>query len=156
MESLMDRLPLRQLSHATTLVVGLVFAAWAFSFGIGTFSRPGPGMWPFAGATIMVLGSLYLILRERSDADYEKFTLSARNVLIALALLAISAIAFNLLGLTIAAALLLLSWMLILGKESFKVALLVTIGSVVVIYFVFGQFLGIPFPPDVVLDSIGI
>lgn len=155
-ESFLDRLPLRRVSHATTLTASIAFAAWAFSFGIGTFGRPGPGMWPFAGAMIMVLGSAYLIIRERSDSDYEKFTASARKVLVALALLIVAAAAFNLLGLTIASAFLLLSWMTILGRESLKVAALVTVGSVVVIYLVFDQFLGIPFPRDVVLDSIGI
>lgn len=104
----------------------------------------------------MALSAIYLIFRERSDGNYESFTWSAHRVGIALVLLAISAMAFALMGLIIAATILLLSWLVILGRETLKTALLVTAVGVFVTYLVFGLFLGIPFPDDIVLDLIGV
>lgn len=156
MESISQKFPTRRIAHAIALLLGLILAAWAFSLGLGSVSRPGPGLWPFMGACTMALSAIYLIFRERSDGNYESFTWSAHRVGIALVLLAISAMAFALMGLIIAATILLLSWLVILGRETLKTALLVTAVGVFVTYLVFGLFLGIPFPDDIVLDLIGV
>lgn len=147
---------MRRIAHAATLLLGLLFAAWAFTFGLGSVSQAGPGLWPFIGACTMVLGSVYTIVRERSDEGYDPITRNVRQIGIALVLLTVSTIAFSVAGLTIAVAILLLSWLLLLGRETLKTAILVTVGGVASIYVVFDLLLGIPFPTDVVLDSIGI
>lgn len=148
--------PMRRIAHAATLLLGLLFAAWAFTFELGSISQVGPGLWPFIAACTMVLGSVYTIVRERSDEDYEPITRNARQIGVALVLLAVSTAVFSVAGLTIAVSILLFLWLLLLGRETLKTTILVTAGGVVVIYVVFDLLLGIPFPEDVVLDLIGI
>src|SRR3954470_20485874 len=59
------------------VAVGIGGAALAFSYGLGSLSEPGPGLWPFIVSALIAVLSVALLFVGRGLADSEAFTRSS-------------------------------------------------------------------------------
>jgi putative tricarboxylic transport membrane protein len=126
------------------LAVGIAAALGARELGLGSLTDPGPGLWPLAVSAVLVLTGAAVAIRPGDDA--EPIGRDAWAVVVAcLSLLAyttvIAAVGFELP--TIA---LLAFWLRVLGGESWRTTVAVSVGATVVVYAVFVLALGVALP----------
>lgn len=147
----------RRITHIFCLVISVLFTVYAFQFDVGTASKPGPGMWPAAGALLMLVCSLVLLFKEREDVDYEASSMKGlMSLLVAMAILALGAAIFAVAGMVISIFFVVFCWLMVLGGEPLWLSAAVSAGVVIVVYLVFDMALGIPFPQDVILNLLGL
>ena len=133
-------------SGAVPLVLGL-FAAWAsLQLHVGTFTAPGPGLWPLIVSVALVVTSILLLLLP--EAEKEEFTRRSMPIGVAMLALAVFVVLFQLFGFVLPAALLLLAWLRYLSHETWRSSILVTLVAVASLYVTFVFLLGVPFPYD--------
>src|SRR5690625_3939923 len=74
-------------SPVVLVVLGVLFLAAAFKLGIGTLSRPGPGMWPgIYSAVLVLMAPLFLIARHKFTPPHYKGLLRVMGVAVPLLL----------------------------------------------------------------------
>ncbi|MFD3687908.1 tripartite tricarboxylate transporter TctB family protein [Nocardiopsis sp. NPDC058631] len=137
----------------TNLVVALVVVALgaagllgSWSLGLGGASSPSAGMWPFlVSAAITCLGAA-LLLQARRTGDAERFTSSSWLVLGGLATMAAFASLIGVIGFEIPSALLAFVWLRFIGRESWLLSTLTSLGIVVAFYLLFVAVLAVPIP----------
>jgi putative tricarboxylic transport membrane protein len=129
-----------------TLAVGVTGAVLAYGYGLGTLRRPGAGLWPFVISTLIVALSLVLLVIGRKLEDSERFTRTSLLVLVGVASLVAFAALLPTIGFEIPALLLCALWLKVLGGESWRSTVLVSIGTVAAFYLLFLYGLRIPLP----------
>ena len=137
----------------TNLVVALVIVALgaaglvgSWSLGLGGASAPSAGMWPFlVSAAITCLGAALLFQAKRTG-DAETFSSSSWLVLGGLATMAAFASLIGVIGFEIPAALLAFVWLRFIGRESWLLSTLTSLGIVVAFYLLFVAVLAVPIP----------
>ncbi|WP_341413602.1 tripartite tricarboxylate transporter TctB family protein [Paenibacillus filicis] len=140
-----------RLGSIAALLAGLLFAYYSYDLSLGQLSSPGPGLWPFLLASLLVLLSLIHLIREKLTEDYEGFTKLARFVGYGAVSLVVFTLLFERIGFTLPAVALLVYWLRFLGKETWKSTLINTIVITAVFYIVFVVLFKIPFPDDLLL-----
>lgn len=131
---------------AVVTALGGAALAGALALGAGRPAQPGPGAWPaLLGGALMLLG-IALALRARATDDAERFTRAALSVLAALASMAVFVAAVGVIGFEIPAALLAFVWLRLLGRESWRVSVTVSLGLVVALYLLFVGALDVTIP----------
>jgi putative tricarboxylic transport membrane protein len=129
-----------------TLAVGVTGAVLAYGYGLGTLRRPGAGLWPFVISILIVALSLVLLVIGRKLEDSERFTRTSLLVLVGVASLVAFAALLPTIGFEIPALLLCALWLKVLGGESWRSTVLVSIGTVAAFYLLFLYGLRIPLP----------
>ncbi|GAB7044262.1 MULTISPECIES: tripartite tricarboxylate transporter TctB family protein [Catenuloplanes] len=128
----------------TTL--GAAALAGAIALGTGRPAQPGPGAWPAVLGGALVLLGIALGLRARVTGDAERFTRGALPVLTALAGMAGFAAVVGVVGFEIPAALLAFVWLRLLGRTSWLLATLLSLGLVTALYLLFVAALDVTVP----------
>ena len=128
------------------LVIGVLGAVLAYGYGLGTLRRPGAGLWPFAISVVIIALSLLLILTGRQLQDAEKFTRSSLLVLVGLLTFVGLGVLLPVIGFEIPSLLLCMVWLRLLGGESWRSTLVVSVGTVAAFYLLFLYALRIPLP----------
>lgn len=137
---------LRRIDAFLPLVLGVLWVVYALqSFPLGGLSEPGPALWPVIVGVLLAVLSVILLLTEDTE-DHEPFTRKARLVALGVVSTAVFIVIFEQVGFVVAGFLLLLFWMRYLGRESWKLSLIVAAGVTLVFYYVFGPLLGVPLP----------
>lgn len=124
----------------------------SYQLSLGEFNAPGPGLWPFLVA-ILITCTGFLLLITDTPSDYETWSRGTARIAAGLIGLALFNVIFNLFGFLIAASLMLALWLRFLAKESWVTSLALSVGGTVVLYLLFVQVLGVPFPDDVVIGG---
>lgn len=131
---------------AVVLVFGLTAGALAYSYGLGSLRRPGPGLWPLAvSAAIAVLGVALLVIGRRLD-DAEKFTRSSLLVLIGGATFVGLGLLMPTIGFEIPAVLLCIVWLRFLGGETWRSTIVIAVATTAAFYLLFLYALKISLP----------
>jgi putative tricarboxylic transport membrane protein len=128
------------------LVIGLVAGIGAYALELGQLSKPGPGLWPFILAVMLVACSLILFVKDVRKDNYEKFTGKTKLVIYSIAATAVFIVIFKTLGMVPAVVGLLIFQLRVVGAETWKMSALVTAGMTVAVYLLFSLWLKIPFP----------
>jgi putative tricarboxylic transport membrane protein len=135
---------------ATALFITLLGAAtlWAGDrLGVGALVEPGAGMWPMIlGGALVILGLAMLALE--SNVPAEPLTDRSWLVLVALAVVAAFVWLFAQVGPTVSTFLFMLVWLKLLSGNSWRVTVLVALGSTAALYAIFVLGLSISFPDD--------
>jgi hypothetical protein len=129
-----------------TLAFGVGGMVLAYGYGLGTLRRPGAGLWPFAISVVIAALSVVLLLTARKLQDSERFTRTSVMVLIGVVSLVALAALIPTIGFEIPALLLCAIWLKVLGGESWRSTVLVSIGTVAAFYLLFLHALRIPLP----------
>jgi hypothetical protein len=142
--------------HAGTLsnvvvavaVVALGAAALAGSaaLGPGTAAGPAAGTWPLLVSIATVLLGIGLLVLARREHDGERFTRVSLLVLVGLATMVLFVVLLPVIGFEIPAALLCFVWLRFLGRESWRLSLLLSVGLVAAFYAIFVGALSVPIP----------
>ena len=128
------------------LVIGIVACIGAYELELGQLNKPGPGLWPFILAVLLVACSLILLVKDVRKDNYEKFTGKTKLVIYSIVAIVAFIGIFKYLGMVPAVLGLLVFQLRVVGAESWKMSALVTAGMTVVVYLLFSLWLKIPFP----------
>ncbi|TWD75298.1 tripartite tricarboxylate transporter TctB family protein [Kribbella amoyensis] len=139
--------PRSQLAAAVVATgIGVAGLIGSVRLGLGQLTAPGPGLWPFVISVVITVLSIVLAFTGRSALDTERFTRSSVQTALAVVTLVLLAIALPLIGFEIPALLLTFCWLRVLGKESWRSSIVISVLTVVAFYVVFVILLRIPLP----------
>ncbi|MFC7535645.1 tripartite tricarboxylate transporter TctB family protein [Actinoplanes sp. GCM10030250] len=134
------------IAAAVVVVLGGAAIAGSLALGAGSPSAPGPGTWPLVvGGALVVLG-LALAIRARHTGEAERFTRSSLLVVAAVASMVVYVAVIATIGFEIPTALLAFVWLRFLGKESWRLSIITSIGIVVAFYALFVGALDVTIP----------
>jgi len=128
------------------LAIGVTGAVLSYGYGLGTGRRPGAGLWPFVISVMIIALSLILLVVGRKLQDSERFTRTSLLVLVGAASLVALAAMLPTLGFEVPALLLCALWLKVLGGESWRSTVLVSVGTVAAFYLLFLYGLRLPLP----------
>lgn len=137
------------------LVLGVVICITAAGMGVGSLSKPGPGLWPLVAGLGFVGFVGYLLVAER-DTEAEPFTSNSWKIPVAIVSLVVFTVLLAYLGLTVPVFVLLVVWLRVLGNEPVWLSLVLAVCGSAVLYLLFVVALSVAFPPDVLLNLVGI
>lgn len=128
------------------VVFATTVAVMSWNLDLGALSRPGPGLWPFTVSLVM-LGASLAMTAGGTDEKPEPFT--RRSLLVAIGVLSLAGyiVAFATLGYLIPTAAVLLVWLRLLARESWVMAIGLTVLLTAGFYVLFVSILAVPFPP---------
>lgn len=106
----------------------------------------GPAFFPRVLGVLLIVFAILLAGQAMKKNDQTQAVFINRNLMIVFGLVAAFAVAFNFLGFIITSVVLLTVLMRLMGAESWKKAILVSIITTIVIYGVFHTFLNVPLP----------
>jgi hypothetical protein len=128
------------------IAIGVGGAVLSYGYGLGSFSQPGTGLWPFIVSVLIAALSAVLLVVGRGLTDSEAFTRSSALPAIGV----VTFIAFGLLmpvtGFEIPALLMCVIWLRFLGGESWRNTILIGVATTAAFYFLFLYGLQIPLP----------
>jgi hypothetical protein len=135
----------------TLLCVGACIMA--YRLGLGTASKPGPGLAPFGIAALLGLMSVYLLGKGVLQAKREQKDtapagrLALKKPMIILVILAGYGLFFNILGFSLSNFLLMMLLVWVVGRQRLRLALTVSVLTVGSAYLLFVVAFGLPLPP---------
>lgn len=128
------------------VALGAATVIGSVALGVGTPREPRAGTWPLViGVVLVVLGACLLTTARRTD-DAERFSPGSRLVLIGVVTMVGFVALIAVIGFEIPAALLCFVWLRFLGRESWTLSVLTSVGTVVAFYVVFVAALATPIP----------
>lgn len=143
----------RLIAAAVPLIVGAAALANSIMLGLGTFTSPGPGLWPAGASTMMIVGSVLALLTARSTVDGERFSAHGwRTIGISLVFVGLYVLLFGGfgdwpgIGFESATVLMLALWLKLIGRESWWMTAAVSIGVTIVLHLLFIEVLKAPIP----------
>jgi len=129
-----------------TTLVGVAGLVGSLQLGLGKLTAPGPGLWPFVISVVITVLYVVLAFTGRRAVDTEKFSRSSVLTAIAVATLVLLALAMPLIGFEIPSLALTFVWLRLLGKESWRSSIIISLVTVVAFYVLFVILLQIPLP----------
>lgn len=142
----------RAVAAGAALVVGAAALVNSYRLGLGSPTAPGAGLWPACASATMVLAAALLLIGVRRSDDCERFgrgtlTIGAAAVSLAGFVLLFGGFgAWPGIGFEWAMAVLLVFWLKVIGRESWRVTAAVTVGCVAAMHLFFIEALGAPIP----------
>lgn len=134
------------LTAVVVLVLGIGTLVGSARLGVGSAEEPGPGTWPMLVGVVTALLAVGLLLMARRTHDGERFASASWLVLIGLASMVVFVVLLPVIGFEIPAALLCLVWLRFLGREGWRLSVVVSLGLVAAFYVVFVGALSVPIP----------
>jgi len=138
---------------AVLTAVGVGAIVLSIGYDLGTGTRPGPGLWPFLAAVLM-LGATAVVAITDTLEDYEPWGTESVRTLIALASLVVFASLFTLLGFTVPAILLMLLWLRMFGQMRWLRAGLLAVVGAIALFMLFDVVLSVPMPRDLLMTPL--
>ncbi len=142
--------------YVSLVIVGLaaLIAAMAVNYGLGTFQRPGPGMWPLLVAIAVGICGIVLLITERDGSDYEALTKRSWIVILGFGIMAAYIVGFTYIGMTITSLLFSLIWLKFIAKESWRMTWIASVAFTVAFVGIFVILLKVPIPHDPIVSLI--
>lgn len=145
---------LHRIAPLLLLAVGVGALVGAVGLSLGELTAPGAGLWPFIVAMLLT-GTALVLIAVDDPADYEPWAGGAVRIAGGVAGLGVFIVAFEAIGFLLPAFLLLLCWLRIFGRESWRWSFGLAVVGSVGMYLLFDTALGVPFPDDVVAELFG-
>ena len=128
------------------LVIGIAGATLAASYGLGSLSEPGPGLWPFTISVIIIGLSVLLLVVGRHLHDSEAFTRSSWQPVIGIVTFVALGALMPVVGFELPSLAMCIVWLRFLGGETWRSTVVVSLATVAGFYFLFLYGLRIPLP----------
>jgi len=128
------------------LSFGIAAGVLSYGYGLGSLRRPGPGLWPFLVAALIVVLGVVLLAVGRDLDDAEKFTRASYLVLVGGATFVGLGLLLPTIGFEIPAVLLGIVWLRFLGGESWRSTIVISVLTTAAFYLLFLYALSIPLP----------
>lgn len=156
MGKLLREMPVRHAVHWATLTLGVMTVALATGLDVGTLTNPGPGFWPTMGGVLMSGSSVWLIVTEKSDEEYEKIDSGIRDLCIAAIIVVAGAAIFGFLGITASIAVFTFAWLALIDRSDIVQNTILSVCISLGMFLFFAKALGIPMPDDIIMNQIGL
>ncbi|WP_308128098.1 tripartite tricarboxylate transporter TctB family protein [Modestobacter italicus] len=147
-------LRLHRVAPLLLLALGVAAVFGSRRLGLGELTAPGPGLWPFIVSLLLTGTAAVLVLLDPAE-DYEPWTRGTVRIIAGLVSLGVFILLFQTFGFVVAAFLMLLLWLRVFGGESWRMTLVLAVGGTAVMYLLFVEALGVPFPDGLVDAVIG-
>ena len=134
------------LTAVAVVVLGVGTLIGSAELGIGTASKPGPGTWPMLVSIVTILLGVGLLVVARRSHDGERFAKASGLVLVGLVTMIVFVVALPIIGFEIPAALLCLVWLRFLGREGWRLSIILSLALVAAFYLIFVGALSVPIP----------
>ncbi|MEV6349073.1 tripartite tricarboxylate transporter TctB family protein [Actinoplanes sp. NPDC051851] len=128
------------------VVLGVAGLAGSLRLDVGGPDAPGPGAWPAMVSTALIVLGLVLAARARRAGDAERFGRPGLLVLAAVGTMVAFVAVVGTIGFEIPTALLALVWLRLLGHESWRLSIALSLGVTVAFYALFVGALGVTIP----------
>ena len=142
----------RRIAPLVLLALGLGAASGSWQLKLGTLHHPAPGLWPFIISAAIILSAAALIVWP-GDEPLEAWSRRSVPVVAGVASLGAFVVLFELIGFFIPAVLMLLLWLRVFGRESWRWTLVFAVAGPAALYVIFDRLLGVPFPSDLALGA---
>lgn len=136
------------------LAFGVVAVIGSRRLGLGELTAPGPGLWPFIVSLLLTGTAAVLVLLDPAE-DYEPWTSGTMRIIAGLVSLGVFILLFRTFGFVVSAFLMLVLWLRVFGGESWRWTLGLAASGTAVMYLLFVELLGVPFPDGLVDAVIG-
>ena len=130
---------------AAVVALGGAALAGSISLGVGRAAAPRPGTWPMLVSIALIILGLVLALRTR-NTDAERFTRAGLIVLAAVASMIVYVAVIGIIGFELPTALLAFTWMRFLGRESWRLSIIISLAATVAFYLLFVGALDVRIP----------
>jgi hypothetical protein len=134
------------LAAVVPLAIGLGGLAMALGMGLGSFTAPGPGLWPAVVCGVLVVMSLVLLVGGRRFHDAEALTRGVLPVLLAVATLIALVLAMPYVGFEFPALVVAFVWLKVLGQEGWLLSAVVSVLLTAALWLLFVQLFDVPLP----------
>jgi putative tricarboxylic transport membrane protein len=139
--------PVANLVTAGCLVaLGVAALAASFGLGVGSAAAPGSGTWPMLVSLTLSVLAVVLAAFARRTRDAERFGRPCLIVAAVVAGMAVFTALLGTVGFEIPSFVLLLAWMRFLGRESWRLSLIVSAAIVAAFYALFVGALNVSLP----------
>lgn len=145
---------IHRVAPLAVLALGIAGVVGSVALSLGELTQPGPGLWPFLVACLLT-GSSAILLVVDDRAEYEAWTGGTARIVGGLVGLAVFVAAFEAIGFVLPAFLMLLLWLRIFGRESWRWAVPLAVLGSVGMQLLFAGALGVPFPDGPLTDLLG-
>lgn len=143
----------RLVAAGVALVIGVAALVNSFLLGLGTLTEPGAGLWPASASAVLVVAALVLLVRlRRMPNDAERFGRGTLTIGLGAVSLAVFVVLFGGIGVwpgvgfELATMALLVFWLKVLGGESWRATVAVTVGCTVALHLILIELLEAPIP----------
>jgi putative tricarboxylic transport membrane protein len=140
----------RTIAPLVLLALGLSAAVGAWQLKLGTLQHPGPGFWPLIISAAITLSAAALLVWPGEEPK-EAWGRRSLSVAAGIAILCAFVVLFELVGFFLPAVLMLILWLRVFGRESWRWTIMLAVAGPAVLYVIFDRLLGVPFPGDLVL-----
>ena len=128
------------------LVIGLGGLVLSLRMGLGSFTDPGPGLWPAVICVVLTLMSGVLLAGGRRFHNAEALTRTSLPVLLALATLLGLVLAMPYVGFEIPTLVVSFVWLAVLGRERLLLSAVLAVVLTAVLWLLFIQLFAAPLP----------
>ena len=142
----------RRIAPLILLALGLGAASGSWQLKLGTLHQPAPGLWPFIISLAIILSAAALLVWP-GDEPREAWGRKSLLVAAGIASLCAFVVLFELIGFFVPAVLMLLLWLRVFGRESWRWTAVFAVAGPAVLYVIFDRLLGVPFPADLALGA---
>lgn len=142
----------RRIPPLILLALGLGAAGGSWQLTLGTLHHPAPGLWPFAISLAIILSAAALTVWPGQE-PLEAWGRRSVSVAAGVTSLGAFVVLFDLVGFFIPAVLMLLLWLRVFGRESWRWSIVFALAGPAALYVIFGRLLGVPFPTDLALGA---
>lgn len=130
--------------------IGIFVIVTAVQLGIGTPEAPRAGLWPLVVGVVLTFTSL-MVVREPMAEVVERFDRSLVTVVGGVVAIAAYAWLLERVGFELPTILMLILWLKVFGRESWRITAIVAVASAVVVYLLFIVLLNVSLPHLIVL-----
>lgn len=139
----------RAVRLAATLVplaLGVACLLYSLSLRVGTPTAPEPGFWPAIVSCLLLISSIVLLVSGHGKDECESFTRSSLGIAAGVASLVAFVFLFGIIGFELTCVGLFVFWLKVLGRESWKVTVLISVTFTAAFHLLFIELLGAPLP----------
>jgi hypothetical protein len=133
-------------SALVVTAIGVAGTLGSLGMGLGSPADPEPGLWPFLISVLLMVLGIALALFGRNVLDAEKFSRSSLQVAAGLVSLIVFTLLIGRIGFEIPALLLCVVWLRFLGRETWRMTALLSVGITAAFYLLFVFALNVPIP----------
>jgi putative tricarboxylic transport membrane protein len=133
------------LGAVAPLALGVGGLVLAVQMGLGSFTNPGPGLWPAIICVVLTAMSAVLVVGGRRFHNAEALTRTSLLVLVALATLVGLVLAMPYVGFEIPTLVVSFGW-LVLGRERLLLSAVLAVALTAVLWLLFVRLFDVPLP----------
>jgi putative tricarboxylic transport membrane protein len=129
-----------------SLALGVGGIVLSVGLGIGSFTAPGPGLWPALICIALTVMSVVLLVGGRRFHNAELLTRSSLLVLVAVATLIALVVSMPYIGFEIPTLLVAFGWLTVLGRERWLFSAVMSVVITGALWLLFIQLFDVPLP----------